>query len=54
MTKYKKYIHMQELRAHLTNLGYPLHMVEAALEKHSWSKSFGRTATSGKSSAPRV
>jgi len=54
MTKPKKWAELQELRAHLTRLGYPQHIINKQLQEHPWSPQFARTAPSGMSSAKRV
>jgi hypothetical protein len=47
MTKPKKYAELQELRAHLTQLGYPEHIINQRMERHPWASQFARTAPNG-------
>lgn len=54
MTKPKKWAELQEIRQHLTQLGYPRYIIDQKMEAHPWHSQFQRTATSGTSYAKRI
>ena len=54
MTKPKRFAYLQELRSHLTQLGYPQHIINQQIQDHPWSPQFARTAPNGISSAKRA
>lgn len=54
VTKPKKYAELQELRQHLTQLGYPNHIINQHMEAHPWYQSFQPTAPNGTNYVPRT
>lgn len=51
MSKHKKWAELVELRRHLTQLGYPQHIINQHIGAHQWFKQFQPTARNGKRSA---